>query len=95
MPFPQIATRIGAALAVTLAPLSVAPFYEERSAARTESTVGLPGGQALDEAHAEGANYRRSAQNNKALKGASQRRRRIWHEPIRHDGYRLYVLRRR
>jgi hypothetical protein len=56
MPFPQIATRIGAALAVTLAPLSVAPFYEERSAARTESTVGLPGGQALDEAHAEGAN---------------------------------------
>jgi len=26
MPFPQIATRIGAALAVTLAPLSVAPL---------------------------------------------------------------------
>jgi malate:Na+ symporter len=35
MPFAQIATGIGGVLAVRLAPLAIAPFYEERGAART------------------------------------------------------------
>jgi hypothetical protein len=56
MPFAQIATRIRGALAVTLAPLSIAPSMRNAAPHAPNPPAGLPGGRALDEAHAEGAN---------------------------------------